>query len=95
MKRLSKVEEDSKKIEDIKILLDRISNASDELKTAYFCLFDNLNALYDAYPNLYKQFEMVVKLPNNEDAKDIVQLNQDIDRIMNNLSDEEYLKTYL
>lgn len=100
MKRLKTIADaenniENKNVSEVKILLDRISTASDELKDTYFSLFDNLNALYEAYPNLYKQFEMVVKLPDNDSAKEIVELNKDIKRILNNFNDEEYLKTYL
>lgn len=93
MKRLKVVAEGES--EKVKILLDRISKASENLSNNYFGLFDNLNTLYENYPNLYKQLEMVVDLPSNEDAKNIVQLKKDIERIMNNLDDESYLNSYL
>ena len=78
-----------------KELLNRIDLASKDLKNTYFALFDNLNALYESYPDLYKQIEMVVKLPTNDDAKNITALNSDLERIINNLKDEEYLKSYI
>ena len=41
MKRLIK----TSNIDDVKLLLDRIDSASDNLKDSYYVLFDNLNAL--------------------------------------------------
>lgn len=92
MKRLKKM---SNEVNDAKKLLDRVSVASNDLKDMYYVLFDNLNALFESYPNLYKQVEMVVKLPSNDDAKGIVQFNQDLQRILDNLQDEQYLESYI
>lgn len=91
MKRLKRIAD----TENVNKLLDRIDKASTDLKDTYYALFDNLNALYESYPNLYKQLEMVVKLPNNEDAKDIVQMDSDLTRMLENLKDEQYLESYI
>lgn len=91
MRRLRK----SADLENVNKLLDRIDKASTDLKDTYYALFDNLNALYESYPNLYKQLEMVVKLPKNEDARDIVQMDEDLRRMLENLRDEEYLESYI
>lgn len=83
------------KTDVVKKLLNRIDLASDDLKNSYYSLFDNLNSLYEEYPDLYKQIEMVVKLPTNDDAKNISLLNSDLKRILNNLQDESYLNSYI
>lgn len=93
MKRLKKVS--SNETEDVKKLLRRIGEASESLRDIYYVLFDNLNALFESYPNLYKQIEMVVKLPENEDAKDIVQFDKDLREILSHLEDEQYLDNYI
>ena len=93
MKRL--IANNKEDINIVKELLNRIDVASDDLKNSYYVLFDNLNSLYEEYPDLYKQIEMVVKLPSNEDAKNISILNEDLQRILNNLKDENYLKSYI
>lgn len=93
MKRL--IANNKEDINIVKELLNRIDVASDDLKNSYYVLFDNLNSLYEEYPDLYKQIEMVVKLPSNEDAKNISILNEDLQRILNNLKDENYLNSYI
>ena len=81
--------------EEVKKMLDRVDAASTDLKNTYYALFENLNALHNSYPDLYKQLEMVVKLPTNEDAKDIVKFDEDLTRLLNNLKDDSYLESYI
>lgn len=92
MKRLKKT---AAEIEEVKVLLSRIDAASHDMKDSYYVLFDNLNALFQSYPNLYKQIEMVVKLPSNEDAKDVVKFDQDLHDILEHFQDEKYLESYI
>lgn len=82
-------------LDNVKVMLNRILEASNDLKDVYYILFDNLNSLYESYPNLYKQIEMIVKLPNNNDAKEISQMNLDLKEAIEHFNDEEYLKTYI
>jgi hypothetical protein len=93
MARLRKVAEND--LTNAKLLLDRIDEASHDLKDIYYVLFENLNALFDSYPDLYKQIQMVVALPKNEDAAEIVQFHKDLHDILEHLKDEQYLQTYL
>ncbi len=98
MKRLVRVNSEVKNDERLKQvidILDKISICSVELKDNYYELFEELNKLFDEYPDLYKQIEMVVKLPSNEDAKNVVEFNLDLQRILDNLSDIKYLKGYI
>lgn len=80
---------------DAKKLLMRVDGASHELKDSYYVLFDNLNALAEAYPSLYKEIQMVVKLPSNDDAKNIMQFYKDLHEILNHLADPKYLDSYI
>ena len=93
MARLRKVAEND--LTNAKLLLDRIDEASHNLKDIYYVLFENLNALFDSYPDLYKQIQMVVALPKNEDAAEIVQFHKDLHDILEHLKDKQYLQTYL
>lgn len=81
--------------EDVKIILNRIDEASDGLKDIYYVLFDNLNALFEAYPNLYKQMQMVIKLPSNEDAEGVVKFHDDLHQVLEHFKDDQYLQTYI
>jgi deoxyadenosine/deoxycytidine kinase len=92
MKRLKKSAEG---IDDVKLLLSRVDEASHNLKDTYYALFDNLNALFTGYPNLYKEIEMTVKLPTNEDAIDIAKFDEDLHQILNHFQDEKYLESYI
>lgn len=93
MARLRKVAKNE--IDDVKLLLQRVEEASNDLKDIYYVLFDNLNALYESYPDLYKQIQMVVALPKNDDAAEVVQFHKDLKGILEHLQDEQYLQSYL
>lgn len=93
MSRLKKIA--SNDLKNAKILLNRIDEASHNLKDVYYVLFDNLNALYKSYPDLYKQIEMVVALPKNEDAANVVQFDSDLNSILTHLNDDQYLNSYI
>jgi len=82
-------------MDSVKVLLQRIDEASQDLKDIYYVLFDNLNALFQSYPDLYKQIQMVVALPENEDAAEVVQFHKDLHNILEHLKDEQYLQGYL
>lgn len=92
MKRLIKKADE---IVDVEKLLQRIDKASHELKDMYYILFDNLNALFESYPDLYKEIEMTVKLPKNEDAINVVKFDEDLHDILVHFEDKEYLRSYI
>ena len=76
-------------------VLNRIDEASNNLKDVYYVLFDNLNALFETYPNLYKQMQMTVKLPTNDDAIDVVKFHDGLHQVLEHFKDPLYLKTYI
>ena len=93
MSRLKKKASDN--AEDAKVILDRIQKASHDLKDIYYVLFDNLNALFGSYPELYKQINMVVKLPMNEDAIATTNFDNNLNDILEHFKDEQYLSEYV
>lgn len=80
---------------EAKKILDRIDKSSEDLRNNYYVLFDNLNALYESYPDLYKKIEMTVKLPKNEDAHGVVKFYKDLHDILEYFSDNDYLSEYV
>ena len=82
-------------VQAAQVILDRIDEASDNLKDVYYALFDNLNALYKSYPTIYKQIEMIVKLPTNEDAELVTKFNNDLLDIISHFDDMDYLDSYI
>ena len=93
MSRLRKLA--SEETEDAKVILERVQKASNDLKDIYYILFDNLNALFSSYPELYKQINMVVKLPTNEDAISIANFNTNLTDILGHFKDEQYLSEFI
>jgi hypothetical protein len=93
LSRLKKIA--SEETEDAKVILERIHKSSNNLKDIYYILFDNLNALFTAYPELYKQINMVVKLPSNDDAIGIANFDRDLTQILEHFEDETYLSEYV
>ncbi len=79
-------------IEVAKDLLDRIDNSVDDIKDAYYSLLDNLNAINNAYPNLYTELTQLIKLPNESNIKEVVQLKSDMDDAVKYLKDPDFLK---
>lgn len=88
-------EQNSQSVEDAQTILNRIDEASDNLKDVYYALFDNLNALFEAYPNLYKQMQMVIKLPTNDDATNVVKFHDGLHQVLEHFKDPLYLETYI
>lgn len=100
MSRLKKINEvktitASDATDDAKVILERVQKASGDLKNIYYILFDNLNALFSSYPELYKQINMVVKLPMNEDAIAIANFDSQLNDILEHFKDEQYLSEYI
>ena len=86
---------DPKIKKEVTQLLDRIQESSNNLKDIYYALFDNLNALFSAYPSIYQQLQMTVKLPSNRDAMNTVTFNNDLTVALNKFKNPEYLASYL
>lgn len=86
---------DPKIKKEVMQLLDRIQESSNNLKDIYYALFDNLNALFSAYPSIYQQLQMTVKLPSNRDAMNTVTFNNDLTVALNKFKNPEYLASYL
>ena len=86
---------DPKIRKEVMQLLDRIQESSNNLKDIYYALFDNLNALFSAYPSIYQQLQMTVKLPSNRDAMNTVTFNNDLTVALNKFKNPEYLASYL
>ena len=76
-------------------LLSKIRESSVALKDIYYSLFDNLNALYDSYPSVYKTLQTVVKLPTNEDAMNTVSFNNDLNQALERFKDRAYLASHI
>ena len=86
---------DSNTVNEVNQLLERIEQSSNDLKDIYYSLFDNLTALYSSYPSIYQQLEMIVKLPTNEDAMNIVSFNNDLSQALTHFKDSNYLASYI
>ena len=93
MSRLRKLA--SEETDDTKVILERVQKASNDLKDIYYILFDNLNALFSSYPELYKQINMVVKLPTNDDAITITNFDNSLNEILEHFKDEQYLSEFI
>ena len=98
MSRLRKINKEiiaSEETDDAKVILERIQKASNDLKDIYYILFDNLNILFGSYPELYKQINMVVKLPENNDAISIANFDKSLTDLLEHFKDEQYLSEFV
>ena len=80
---------------EITQLLDRVKNSANSLKDIYYALFDQLNGLYQSFPSIYKQLQMTVKLPTNQDAMNIVSFSNSLNQSLDKFKDPIYLKSYI
>lgn len=72
-------------------ILKRVENSADDIQSAYYSLLDNLNALNKDYAGVYNEFKLMVKLPNENDVREIVNLKNNIDEAIKYLSDKDFL----
>ena len=80
---------------DAQQLIERIDEASNNLKDTYYVLFDNLNSLFDSYPDIYNQLKMLVKLPDNERAEEIMTFYNDMKEALEHFKNPQYLSSYI
>lgn len=88
-------EVDQQTVYEINQLLDKVKNSANSLKDIYYALFDQLNGLYQSYPSIYKQLQMTVKLPTNQDAMNIVSFSNSLNQSLDKFKDPIYLKSYI
>lgn len=88
-------EVDQQTVYEINQLLDKVKNSANSLKDIYYALFDQLNGLYQSYPSIYKQLQMTVKLPTNQDAMEIVSFSNSLNQSLDKFKDPIYLKSYI
>jgi len=91
-KKIKAMNEDTK---DAQQLIERIDEASNNLKDTYYVLFDNLNALFDSYPDIYNQLKMLVKLPDNDRAEEIMLFYKNMKKALEHFKDPQYLSSYI
>lgn len=82
-------------VAEVSKILDRIKSASNSLKDIYYVLFDNLNGLYAVFPTIFKQLQMTVKLPTNQDAMSVVTMNNDLTQALERFKDPVYLNSFI
>lgn len=72
-----------------------IRQSATDLLDVYKKLFEDLNDLYNGYPNLYQEIQRVVKLPTNEDANDVTTFYKDLLQELELLKNPENLQKVL
>lgn len=76
-------------------ILNRIQQSGNDIRDAYYILLDNLNALYKDYPGVYNELKVMVKLPDKKQVENIAQLELDIEKAIQYLSDPNFLNGLL
>lgn len=90
-KRLVKADD----LHDVKAKILEIINNSDALLKVYLDLYQDLNDLYNDYPNVYGEIQRVVKLPTNDDADEVTNFNRDLKQELQYLNDEDFLQSVM
>lgn len=81
----------SNNFQTVKDLLQRISNNAEDIKSTYYVLLENLNALNKDFPGVYNELKVIVKLPNKNDITDISNFKEDMIKAEQMLCDETFL----
>lgn len=76
-------------------ILNRINNVSDDIKSCYYSLLDNLNALNKDYPNVYNELKLIVKLPTKQEISDVAEKRDDMHEALQYLTDKDFLNGIL
>lgn len=72
-------------------LLERINTSVDDIRDTYYSLLDNLNAINESYPNLYTELKQLVKLPDENEIREIVDMQKDVKDAVKYLQDPNFL----
>lgn len=72
-------------------LLERINGNATDIKSGYYSLLENLNALNKEYAGVYNELKVMAKLPNKNTINDIASFKDDIERAVAMLSDTNFL----
>lgn len=72
-------------------LLERINTSVDDIRDTYYSLLDNLNAINESYPNLYTELKQLVKLPDENEIREIVDMQKDVKGAVKYLQDPNFL----
>lgn len=86
---------DNKELQIAIDLLKRVGNSANDIKDAYYSLLDNLNALNSNYQNVYTEFKQLVKLPDQKEIEEIVQLQKDTQDAVKYLAEPDFLKGFM
>lgn len=83
--------------ENVNELLDKSLNQLEIIKQDYYIFLEQLNTLFNSYPDVYAEIEQTVKLPTQQDIEALVQMQQDLqsisDKLQNNLFADNYIET--
>ena len=71
--------------EELKQLLAKIQSSFNNITDDYYILLDNLQVLFNNYPQAYTNLEQVLKLPDANDIQDIVDLKNNFEDIKDTL----------
>lgn len=77
--------------EIVKNLLQRIGNNAEDIKSTYYVLLENLNALNKDFPDVYNELKVMVKLPNKNNITDISNFKEDMSKAEQMLCDQTFL----
>lgn len=87
--------EDNDNLKSVNEILQRILKVSDDTRNDLYALFENLSAIYKNYPELYKEIEMLVKIPKEDDIRDLIKFCDSTQDLNNFFSDTEYIKQFI
>lgn len=72
-------------------LLKRVNSNCEDIKSSYYSLLENLNALNKDFPGVYNELKVMVKLPNKNDVNNISDLKNDMENALTMLTDQTFL----
>lgn len=94
MKRLIK-KADFETLDNAREVLEEVQRAVNAVHQSYVELFSNLNSLAENQKGLYDELKMVVRFPDERDAKGVSDMKEDLEELMSHYDDDGYLRDTL
>ncbi len=81
--------------EQVNDLLDKNIKQLDNICKDYYIFLEQLNTLYNTFPDAYTEIEQTVKLPTKQEVEQLVEMKKDMQSISDKFKNDNYAEEYI